>query len=44
LFFVHGTGVKKMAWSISSAQAFAQNGYIFLNFDYRGWGESDSRY
>ena len=20
----------------------AQNGYIFLNFDYRGWGESDS--
>jgi dipeptidyl aminopeptidase/acylaminoacyl peptidase len=22
---------------------FAQNGYIFLNFDYRGWGESDSK-
>jgi dipeptidyl aminopeptidase/acylaminoacyl peptidase len=42
--FVHGTGgVKKTAWSIKLATAFAQNGYIFLNFDYRGWGESDSK-
>lgn len=44
IVFVHGTGgVKKMAWSIKLATAFAQNGYIFLNFDYRGWGESDSK-
>lgn len=44
IVFVHGTGgVKKMAWSIKIATAFAENGYIFLNFDYRGWGESDSK-
>ncbi len=44
IVFVHGTGgVKKTAWSIKLATAFAQNGYIFLNFDYRGWGESDSK-
>ena len=44
IVFVHGTGgVKKMVWSIKLATAFAQNGYLFLNFDYRGWGESDSR-
>jgi dipeptidyl aminopeptidase/acylaminoacyl peptidase len=44
IVFVHGTGgVKKMAWSVKLATALAQNGYIFLNFDYRGWGESDSK-
>jgi len=44
IVFIHGTGgVKKMAWSIKLATALAQNGYIFLNFDYRGWGESDSK-
>ena len=44
IVFVHGTGgVKKMAWSIKLATACAQRGYVFLNFDYRGWGESDSR-
>jgi dipeptidyl aminopeptidase/acylaminoacyl peptidase len=44
IVFVHGTGgVKKMPWSIQLATAFAQHGYIFLNFDYRGWGESESR-
>jgi uncharacterized protein len=44
IVFVHGTGgVKKAAWSIKLATAFVQNGYIFLNFDYRGWGESDSK-
>ena len=42
--FVHGTGgVKKTPFSIQLATAFAQHGYIFLNFDYRGWGESESR-
>lgn len=44
IVFVHGTGgVKKMPWSIKLATGFAQHGYLFLNFDYRGWGESDSR-
>jgi dipeptidyl aminopeptidase/acylaminoacyl peptidase len=44
IVFVHGTGgTKKAAWSIKLATAFAQNGYVFLNFDYRGWGESESR-
>lgn len=44
IVFVHGTGgVKKTPFSIRIATAFAQRGYVFLNFDYRGWGESDSR-
>jgi len=44
IVFVHGTGgVKKMPWSINLAVACAQRGYVLLNFDYRGWGESDSR-
>ncbi len=44
IVFIHGTGgTKKAAWSVKLATAFAQNGYIFLNFDYRGWGESDSK-
>ena len=44
IVFVHGTGgVKKTPFSIQIATAFAQHGYIFLNFDYRGWGESESR-
>ena len=41
---VHGTGgIKKMAWSIRLATAFAERGYVFVNFDYRGWGESESK-
>ena len=44
IVFVHGTGgVKKMRWSINLAVAFARRGYVFLNFDYRGWGESESK-
>ena len=44
IVFVHGTGgVKKTPFSIQPRVAFAQHGYIFLNFDYRGWGESESR-
>ena len=44
IVFVHGTGgVKKTPFSIQLATAFARHGYIFLNFDYRGWGESESR-
>ena len=44
IVFIHGTGgVKKMGWSCRIANHFAQSGYLFLNFDYRGWGESDSK-
>ncbi|HTU22339.1 MAG TPA: alpha/beta fold hydrolase [Gemmataceae bacterium] len=44
IVFVHGTGgVKKTGFSCRLGAAFAQNGYIFLNFDYRGWGESESK-
>ncbi|MGB4708125.1 MAG: alpha/beta fold hydrolase [Fuerstiella sp.] len=44
IVFVHGTGgVKKMPWSVKLATGFAQHGYVFLNFDYRGWGESESK-
>jgi dipeptidyl aminopeptidase/acylaminoacyl peptidase len=44
IVFVHGTGgVKKAGFSTRLGAAFAQNGYLFLNFDYRGWGESESR-
>lgn len=44
IVFIHGTGgVKKTPFSINLATAFAQHGYVFLNFDYRGWGESESR-
>lgn len=44
IVFVHGTGgVKKTGFSIRLGIAFAQHGYIFLNFDYRGWGESESK-
>ena len=41
IVFVHGTGgTKKAGFSTRLGAAFAQNGYLFLNFDYRGWGES----
>lgn len=44
IVFIHGTGgVKKVGFSIRLATAFAQQGFIFLNFDYRGWGESESK-
>src|SRR6516162_7380500 len=44
IVFVHGTGgVKKAGFSARLGAAFAQNGYLFLTFDYRGWGESESK-
>lgn len=44
IVFVHGTGgVKKTGFSVRLGVAFAQSGYVFLNFDYRGWGESESK-
>lgn len=44
IVFIHGTGgVKRVGFSIRLATAFAQQGFLFLNFDYRGWGESESK-
>jgi dipeptidyl aminopeptidase/acylaminoacyl peptidase len=44
IVFVHGTGgVKKAGFATRLGAAFAQNGYLFLVFDYRGWGESESK-
>jgi hypothetical protein len=44
IVFIHGTGgTKKAGFSVRLGHAFAQQGYIFLNFDYRGWGESESK-
>ena len=38
----HGWGGKK-AMLRSDAIVFARAGYLVVTFDYRGWGESDSR-
>ena len=38
-----GTGGTKIGPSGRIATVFAQNGYIALAFDYRGWGQSDSK-
>jgi dipeptidyl aminopeptidase/acylaminoacyl peptidase len=44
IVFVHGTGgVKKAGFAARLGAAFAQHGYLFLTFDYRGWGESESK-
>jgi dipeptidyl aminopeptidase/acylaminoacyl peptidase len=44
IVFIHGTGgVKKAGFSARLGAAFAAHGYLFLNFDYRGWGESESK-
>ena len=39
----HGWGGLKRHLSNSYAPAFAARGYVVLAFDYRGWGDSDSR-
>ena len=41
--FIAGTGGTKKMSAARMAPMFAQSGYIFLAFDYRGWGESESR-
>jgi len=38
-----GTGGTKGGTQARLAPIFAQSGYVVLAFDYRGWGESDSR-
>ena len=39
----HGWGGKKSHLNIQIGPMFAQAGYVVFTFDYRGWGESDSR-
>ncbi len=42
IVMAHGWGGTKAAFR-PEALAFAQAGYLVVAFDYRGWGESDSR-
>src|SRR5215469_17567905 len=42
IVMAHGWGGTKAAFR-PEAIAFAQAGYLVVAFDYRGWGESDSR-
>src|SRR5215831_8563459 len=42
IVMAHGWGGTKAAFR-QEAIAFAQAGYLVVAFDYRGWGESDSR-
>ena len=42
IVMAHGWGGTKAAFR-PEAVAFAQAGYLVVGFDYRGWGESDSR-
>ena len=43
IVFIAGTGGTKKGTPARMAPVFVENGYIFLAFDYRGWGESDSK-
>jgi len=43
LILCHGWGGVKAHLNIAYAPQFAAAGYVVLTFDYRGWGESDSR-
>lgn len=43
IVFIAGTGGTKKGTPARMAPLFVQKGYVFLAFDYRGWGESDSK-
>jgi dipeptidyl aminopeptidase/acylaminoacyl peptidase len=43
IVFVAGTGGTKKGTPARMASEFVSRGYIFLAFDYRGWGESESK-
>lgn len=43
VIIVNGTGGAKRKLPTRYAPHFVEAGYAFLAFDYRGWGESDSR-
>jgi dienelactone hydrolase len=40
---INGTGGVKRKLPTRIAPYFVEQGYVFISFDYRGWGESDSR-
>ncbi len=41
--FIAGTGGTKKSSAARMGPMFVKNGYAFLAFDYRGWGESESK-
>ncbi len=41
--FIAGTGGTKKSSAARMGPMFVKDGYIFLTFDYRGWGESESK-
>lgn len=43
VIFCNGTGGTKRGTPERLAPIFTTNGYLFLAFDYRGWGASDSK-
>ncbi|HIG27638.1 MAG TPA: hypothetical protein EYQ50_07485 [Verrucomicrobiales bacterium] len=43
IVFIAGTGGTKKGFPQKLGTLFAMAGYAFLAFDYRGWGESDSK-
>jgi dipeptidyl aminopeptidase/acylaminoacyl peptidase len=43
LVLCNGTGGTKAKVGNRTAPAFARAGFVVLSFDYRGWGESDSK-
>jgi dipeptidyl aminopeptidase/acylaminoacyl peptidase len=43
IVFIAGTGGTKKGSAARMAPLFVNRGYVFLAFDYRGWGESDSK-
>lgn len=43
IVFIAGTGGTKKGTPDRMGPLFASSGFIFLAFDYRGWGESDSK-
>jgi uncharacterized protein len=43
IVFCNGTGGTKEGSGARMGRIFARNGFVFLAFDYRGWGASDSK-
>ncbi|MEO2007752.1 MAG: alpha/beta fold hydrolase [Pirellulaceae bacterium] len=43
IVFCHGWGGTKQHLNFQIAPRFAKEGFVAFTFDYRGWGESDSR-
>jgi len=41
--FCNGTGGTKAGTGAKLGPMFAERGFVFLTFDYRGWGKSDSK-